>query len=197
MVEVCRQSWTKNIAPFPIAATKWSCFFLSLSRVFKIDLSYLDLTQESNEDIARIFRRFRKISMRYCHVSKDQLLVAIQTLHTLTGLESLSLDSLSLTLVPGHYLSQAVTRVQDLSLSNTGLTHSQLGHILVQLPISRVQSLSLSGQDLSSLEPGLLCLPCDKVTRLDLANTSLTETQLSALLTAIIWSNSIEVKMIS
>ena len=133
--------------------------------------------------------------MRYCNMSKEQLLVAIQTLHTLTGLEALSLDSLSLTFVHDHNLTQAVTRVQDLSLSNTRLTDSQLSHILVQLPISRVQSLSLSGQDLSSFEPGLLCSPCDKVTRLDLANTSLTQTQLSALLQAIIWSDFIEVKM--
>ena len=132
--------------------------------------------------------------MRYCNMSKDQLLVAIQTLHTLPGLEALSLDSLSLTFVPDHNLTQAVTRVQDLSLSNTRLTDSQLSNILVQLPISRVQIVSLSGQDLSNFEPGLLCSPCDKVTRLDLANTSLTQIQLSALLQAIIWSDFIEVK---
>ena len=165
-----------------------------MSRVIKIDLSYLDLTQESKQNIRKIFRRFRKISLRYCNVSKDQLRVAIQTLQTLPGLEALSLDSLPLTLVPDHDLSQAVTRVQDLSLANTGLTSSQLSHIMVQLPLSRIQILNLSGQDLSSLAPGLLCLPCDKVTSLDLANTSLTESQISALLTAIIWSDSIEVQ---
>ena len=170
--------------------------FVRLSRVVKIDLSYVDLTQESNKNIARIFRRFRRISMRYCNVTNDQLLVAFHTMRAVTDLEVLSLDCLSLTHIPDHDLS-LVTRAQDLSLSNSGLTHSQLSRILVQLPLSRLQSLCLSGQDLSSFAPGLLCLPCDKVTSLDLANTSLTDTQIAALLTAIIWSDSIEVQLIT
>ena len=132
--------------------------------------------------------------MRYCNVTHDQLLVAFQTLRAVTDLEALSLDSLTLTHIPDQDLS-LVTRLMELSLSNTGLTHSQLSQILVQLPLSRLQSLCLSGQDLSSFSPGLLCLPCDKVTSLDLANTSLTETQISSLLTAIIWSDSIEVQL--
>ena len=134
--------------------------------------------------------------MRYCNVTHDQLLVAFHTLRAVTDLESLSLDSLSLTHIPDQDLS-LVTRLMELSLSNTGLTHSQLSHILVQVPLSRLQSLCLSGQDLSSFSPDLLCLPCDKVTSLDLANTSLTETQISSLLTAIIWSDSIEVQLIT
>ena len=132
--------------------------------------------------------------MRYCHVSQDQLLAALHTLHSVTSVEELSLDSVPLSRVSDDELSRAVSRVHHLDLNNTGLSHSQLSQLLVHLPLSRVQSLSLSGQNLSGLAPGLLCLPCDQVTSLDLANASLTETQISALLTAIIWSDTIEVR---
>ena len=137
-----------------------------LSRVTNIDLSYLDLTHESERSLRTIFRRFRRILLRYCQVSKNQLDCIIQILEQVTSVNELSLDSVTLSDVGDDNLTKAVTNVNDLDLNNTSMTMSQLNHLLIHIPTSNIQELTLSGQDLSEISSYHLCLPADQVRRI-------------------------------
>ena len=137
-----------------------------LSRVTNIDLSYLDLTNESERSLRTIFRRFRRILLRYCQVSKNQLHCIIQILERVTSVNELSLDSVTLSDVGDANLTKAVTNVDDLDLNNTSMTMSQLNHLLIHIPTSNIQELTLSGQDLSEISSYHLCLPADQVRRI-------------------------------
>ena len=162
-----------------------------LRLVARLDLSYLDLTEATVESLERLVGRLEGLSLRYCSLSEPQLSRLVSSLPS-SHLSQLSLDSLSLSQVPGESLARALVARQEVNLNNTGLTSSQLASLLQHSPASQLQSLTLSGLDMSSLPPHLLQLAVLSVRHLDLANTELLPDHLTALLSEVIWSNNIE-----
>ena len=134
-----------------------------LSQVNHIDLSYLDLTQESDKSLTTIFRRFRRILMRYCQVSQKQLYCIVKILESVTTVKQLCLDSVTLSDIADDNLTKAVVNVNELDLNNTSMTLSQINHLLVNMTTSNIQELTLSGQDLSEISPYHLSMSAAQV----------------------------------
>jgi len=165
-----------------------------LCRVNEIDLSYLDLTQESTENLMLMIKRFRRILLRYCQMSLSQLSTIVETMRSLDYLEMLSLDSICLSDINAEALCQSMIIVNELDLNNTGMTLTQLKSLMINIPSHRshIKELTLSGLDLSELSSHHLILPLNQVVRFDVSNSRLTEEQLSSLLCSCIWSETIE-----
>ena len=122
-----------------------------LSRVVRLDLSYLDLTRASRESLLSLLERFESVYLRYCNLSEAQLGWVLDQLASplTTQLREVSLDSISLNNIPVETLSRAVATKQSVNLNNTGLSPLQLSSILLRAPSSLLQTLVLSGVDMS------------------------------------------------
>ena len=137
-----------------------------LGLVTDLDLSYLDLTQESRRSLAAAVRRFRRIWMRcaslgrgmfspcrhvarYCHLSRDQLEAVLRALASVQRITSLSLDSVPLAEV------SVETSVSVLVMSS----HCQVGAATLVPAVTRAEDLDLNDTQLS--RPQLDQVSCD------------------------------------
>ena len=163
-----------------------------MKRVKEIDLSYLDLTNETLDNVKKVVNHFEKLRMRYTNVTKDQKKAVLKASVTSNHLKDLDLDSIPLDDMDDELITNALVEKRIVGLNNTCLTYSQVVTLLMKIPTSQVTNLTLSGVNLSDIPPHHLCLLVARVEVLDLSNTRLTGDQLAAVLCECIWSTSIE-----
>jgi len=163
-----------------------------LQKVTDIDLSYLDLTMESVENLKRVTEHFQKIRMRYSNVTDIQKEAILKTAIASTSLKELDLDSITLANIHQDLVKKALVGRTTVGLNNTCLTYDQLVTLLMNIPTSKVENLTLSGLNMSDLSEQQVGSILSKVKTLDLSNSRLTPDQLSAILCECIWSYSIE-----
>ena len=98
-----------------------------LSRVIRLDLSYLDLTRASRENLLSLLERFEAVYLRYCNLSEAQLCCVLDQLASpfTAQLREVSLDSISLNNISVETLTRAVATRQSVNLNNTGLSPLQ------------------------------------------------------------------------
>ena len=137
-----------------------------LGLVTDLDLSYLDLTQESRRSLAAAVRRFRRIWMRcasmcrgmfspcrhvtrYCHLTRDQLEAVLRALASVQRITTLSLDSVPLAEV------SVETSASVLVMSS----YCQVGAATLVPAVTRAEDLDLNNTQLS--RPQLDQVSCD------------------------------------
>jgi len=120
--------------------------------------------------------------------------VAVDTVsEEYSKLTSLTITDINLSQISSILLSQAVTKLNTLSLGNTSLTLCQLETILTTVSEgSNLVNLDLSMNNLSSVNPRLLGRCATILNTLNLTNTSLTAEQIEAILEGVNGGNKLK-----
>ena len=154
---------------------------LRLMNLSRNNLSLLDTTL-----LARSFAKLEVVQLEKTSLTSEQLETVLTAVPENSNLKTLNLSENNLSLVNVTLLLKAISQLKELSLANARLTTHQAEAVLTAIAEdSNLTMLDISGNSLSVVDPATLARLVEYLEVMNICDTSLSELQEAAILTAI------------
>jgi len=155
-----------------------------------LNLDYLDLCKVSVENICKLMKHLKKISLKKSNLTIEQINAVLTSLalDTDVALKEINFHSNNLKEVSSFYLAQAVTKVTSIDLSHTNIPTEMLTNLFAEIRMtksSNLRNLVLAGNNMEDLDIAVVTGAISKLERLDLSSSNLSSSQLDTILDAV------------
>eukprot|EP00092_Neocalanus_flemingeri_P013785 GFUD01014868.1.p1 GENE.GFUD01014868.1~~GFUD01014868.1.p1 ORF type:complete len:403 (+),score=69.42 GFUD01014868.1:1-1209(+) len=163
---------------------QWKKFFekLATSKLSDLSLRMVNLSSIPSQILANALSLRTKLSLEYAVLSTNQWTEVLQSCGKSQSLEQVRFAHVNLSEVPVSLISQVINLTKSADISGTGLTSSQVSHILKNLTLSTtLKEVNLQGIDLSQVSSEILAKAAVSLMKVSLRKTKLTPQQCTAL----------------
>jgi len=138
---------------------------INSSTLVDVSLESVHLQNIPSQILAQAVSRLHKVDLSWTHLTYTHILAVLDACINSSTLIDVSLDALNLHNIPSHILAQAVSRLQKVNLSNTGLRSEQILAVLESCIISpTLIDVLLLGVDLKGIPAEILAQASNKIT---------------------------------
>jgi len=162
---------------------QWSRFFekLATSHLSDLSLRMVNLSSIPTQILANALALRKKLSLEYAVLTADQWTEALKSCGKSASLEHVRFAHVNLSDVPVSLISQVINLTKSADISGTGLTPSQVSHILNNLTTSEtLREVNFQGIDLSQVSSEILAKAVVSLSKVSLRKTKLTPQQCTA-----------------